>query len=83
MEAIPSPHVMMQAGEKNSIQHVSKAGGAARIGAIIRKWPAFSAKPDHGAPLLHYGVLFGYEHTTFSISNDESINASAGLPFYQ
>jgi hypothetical protein len=23
------------------------------------------------APFLHYGVLFGYEHVTFSISNDD------------
>jgi hypothetical protein len=66
-----SPHLVMQAGEKYSIQHVSKAGRAARIGAIIRKWPAFPAKPDHGAPFLHYGVLFGYEHATFSIANDD------------
>jgi hypothetical protein len=58
-------------GEKYSMQHVSKAGRAARIGAIIRKWPAFPAKADHGAPFLHYGVLLGYEHVTFSISNDD------------
>jgi hypothetical protein len=73
----------MQAGEKYSIQHVSKAGRAAQIGAIIRKWPAFPAKPNHGAPFLHYGVLFGYEHATSPLQTTTSINASAGLPFYQ
>src|SRR5229473_7985582 len=46
-EEIP-PHLVMQAWEKYSIQHVSKAGRAARIGAIIRKRPSFPAKPDHG-----------------------------------
>ena len=35
-------------GGKDSIHHVSKAGRAARIGAIERKWPGFPAKPDHG-----------------------------------
>jgi hypothetical protein len=70
----------MQAGEKDSIQHVSKAGRAARIGAIERKWPGFPAKPDHGAPFLHYCFLFGHGHANSSIATAASINASAGSP---
>jgi hypothetical protein len=75
-----SPHLVMQAWEKHSVQHVSKAGRAARIGAIVRKWPGFPAKPDHGAPFLHYCVLFGHEHANFSIQTTASINACAGSP---
>jgi len=70
------PHLVMQAWEKYSIQQVSKAGFGARIGAIERKWPGFPAKPDHGAPFLHYRVLFGHEHGNFSIQTTTSINAS-------
>ncbi len=70
------PHLMMQPREKYSIQHVSKAGRAARIGAIIRKWPGFPAKPDHGAPLLHDCVLFGQEHATSP--STAYVDASAG-----
>jgi hypothetical protein len=73
-------HLVMQAWEKYSIQHVAKAGAAARIGAIERKWPGFPAKPDHGAPFLRYGVLFGHEHANFSIQTTASINAGAGSP---
>src|SRR6266702_1710298 len=54
-----APHLVMQAGEKDSIHHVSKAGRAARIGAIERKWPGLPAKPDHGEPFRHHCVLFG------------------------
>jgi hypothetical protein len=50
---------------------------AARMGAIERKWPGFPAKPDHGAPLVYYRVLFGHEHANFSIQT-ASINASSG-----
>jgi hypothetical protein len=67
----------MQAWEEDSIQHVAKAGSAARIGAIERKWPGFPAKPDHGAPFFHYCVLFGHEHANFSIQTTMSINARA------
>jgi len=74
------PHLVMQAGEKDSIHHVSKAGRAARIRAIERKWPGFPAKPDHGAPFLHDCVLFGHEHANSSIATTASINASAGSP---
>jgi hypothetical protein len=74
------PHLVMQAWEKDFIQHVPKAGRVARIGAIERKWPGLPPKPDHGAPFLHYRVLFGHEHATFSIQTTASINASAGSP---
>src|SRR5229473_5112110 len=78
-EEIP-PHLVMQAWEKYSIQHVSKAGRAARIGAIVRKWPGFPAKPNHGAPFLHHCILFGQEHGNFSVQTTASIHANTGSP---
>jgi hypothetical protein len=62
-----SPHLVMQAWEKHSIQHVLEATFGARIGAIERKWPFFPTKADHRAPFLHHGVFFGHEHWKFSI----------------
>jgi hypothetical protein len=77
------PHLVVQAWEKHSVQHVPKAGFGTRIGAIEGKWPLFPAKPDHGAPFLHHGVFFGHKHWKFSIHDGHmtaSINASAGSP---
>jgi hypothetical protein len=75
-----SPHLVMQARKKSSIQQVSETGFGARIGAIERKWPGFPAKPNHGAPFHRYCVLFGYEHADFSCHTTAFINASAGSP---
>jgi hypothetical protein len=78
------PHLVMQAGEKHSVQHVVKAAFGARIGAIEGKCPLFPAKPDHGAPFLHHGVFFGHEHWNFLHSHEghptASLNATAGSP---
>src|SRR5258708_39479660 len=59
-------------------QSFCESGAAARIGAIERQWPGFPAKPDHGAPLLHDGVLFGQEHASSPFTRTASINAGAG-----
>jgi len=61
------PHLVMQAREQHPVQHVSKAGFGARIGAIEGKWPLFPTKPDHGTPPLHRCVFFGHDHWLFSI----------------
>jgi hypothetical protein len=65
-EEMPS-HLMMQAWEKHSIQHVFEPAFGTRIGAIEGKWPFLPAKPDHGAPFLHHRIFFSHEHWTFSI----------------
>jgi len=78
------PHLVMQAREKHSVQHVVEAALGARIGAIEGKCPLLPAKPDHGAPFFHHGIFFGHEHWNFLRSHDghttASINATAGLP---
>jgi hypothetical protein len=78
------PHLVMQAREKHSVQHIVEAAFGARIGAIEGKCPLLPAKPDHGTPFLHHGVFFGHEHWNFLHSHDghttASINATAGLP---
>jgi hypothetical protein len=78
------PHLVMQAREKHSVQHVVETALGARIGAIEGKCPLLPAKPDHGAPFLHHCVFFGHEHWNFLRSHDghttASINATAGLP---
>jgi hypothetical protein len=56
------PHLVVQAREKHSIQHVLEATFGAWIGAIERKWPFFPTKADHRAPFFHHGVFFGHEH---------------------
>jgi hypothetical protein len=76
------PHLVMQAREKHSVQHVVKAAFGARIGAIEGKCPLLPAKPDHGAPFLHHCVFFGHEHWNFLHDGHmtASINASTGSP---
>jgi len=64
------PHLVMQAREKHSVQHVVETALGARIGAIEGKCPLLPAKPDHGAPFLHHGVFFGHEHWNFLHSHD-------------
>jgi hypothetical protein len=61
------PHLMMQAWEEHSIEHVLETGFGPRIGAIEGKWPFFPTKPDHWAPFLHHGIFFGHEHWKISI----------------
>jgi hypothetical protein len=58
------PHLVMQAWEKHSIQHVLETRFGARIGAIEGEWPLFPTKSDHGAPFLHHCVFFGHKHWT-------------------
>jgi len=65
-------------GKKIRYVMLRKRRAAARIGAIERQWPGFPAKPDHGAPLLHDGVLFGQEHASSPFTRTASINAGAG-----
>jgi hypothetical protein len=70
----------MRAWEKHLIQPAFYACFAAWMGALERKLPGFPAKPDHGAPFVHYRVLFGHEHANFSIQTTASSNASSGEP---
>jgi hypothetical protein len=67
-----SPHLVMQAWEKHSIQHVAKAGGAGRDWSDYTQMAALPAKPDHGAPLRHDCVVFGQEHANSSIQTTAS-----------
>src|SRR5262249_27554541 len=66
------PHLVMQAWEKHSIQHVLETAFGARIGAIEGKRPLLPAQPDHGTPFLHHGVFFGHEHWATSINMTET-----------
>jgi hypothetical protein len=63
---------------KHSTQHVLDAVFGTGIGAVERKWPGFPTQPDHGAPFLHDGVLFGDEHRTSPFTWRLAINARCG-----
>jgi hypothetical protein len=70
-----APHVVVQAREKQAIQHVAKAGAAARIGAIVRKWPGFPAKPDNGH---HFFMMVSCSVTSNAGSPPKPANALGG-----
>jgi len=73
------PHLVMQAWEKYSIQHVSKAGSGPDWSDYTQMaW--LPSEAGSWAPLLHDCVLFGQEHGNFSIQTTASIHASASSP---